>query len=254
VSGNTQSLSYSFDTRQNFDILKNRIGLAGRFIYSRSDGVKSAEVYYAHVKYDRQIGTRACPLGDTSYVQNRLAGCNFSVALSLGGGLTWVKHERTSVLTELAFGWNNVESTRKAALDNVSNDNLLRKTISSSFPSSILNNRLTSRVTQYSEIVLRITAFFNMDQVQSYRLNFYASLSAAISPQLSLKTSVELIYDNDPVPGVKHIDTCLLSSLAIKISDIPCRSRPEPRSPASIWMNMRGNAIIGGLLCPKLCF
>ena len=56
VTGNTKSLSYSFDTQQDLNILKNRINLAGRFIHSRSDGVKTAEVYYAHAKYDRQVG------------------------------------------------------------------------------------------------------------------------------------------------------------------------------------------------------
>jgi len=128
-------------------VKKNRISLAGRFIHSRSDGVKTAEIYYAHVKFNRRIGTRAYLLGYTSYDQNKLAGYNFRVALSFGGGLTWIKRERTTFLTELAFGLNNEENTK----------------------------------------------------------------------QVALKTSLELIYDNDPVPGFKHTDTYLLSSLVIKI-------------------------------------
>jgi len=217
VKGNNDSLSYSFDTNQNFDLMKNRISLAGRFIHARSDGKKTAEIYYAHLKYDRKLGARAYLLGYTSYDQNRLAGYNFRVALSFGGGMTWVKQERTTFLTELAFGWNNEESTKSVSLDNVSGGNLLQKTITSSFPSSILNNRLTCRVSKASEVVLRITVFLNLEDSRSYRMNNYASLSAAISPQLALKTSVELIYDNDPVPGFKHTDAYLLSSLVIKI-------------------------------------
>ena len=65
--------------------------------------------------------------------------------------------------------------------------------------------------------MLRITAFFNLENTRAYRMNNYVSLSAAISPQLALKTSIELIYDNDPVPGFKHTDAYLLSSLVIKI-------------------------------------
>ncbi len=217
VKGNNNSLSYSFDTNQNFDVKKNRISLAGRFIHSRSDGVKTAEIYYAHVKYDRRIGTRAYLLGYTSYDQNKLAGYNFRVALSFGGGLTWIERERTIFLTELAFGLNNEETTKQVRLGNVNDKNLIQKTMTSSFPSSILNNRLTCRVTKSAEVVLRVTAFFNLEEAKSYRMNNYVSLSAAISPQLALKTSLELIYDNDPVPGFKHTDTYLLSSLVIKI-------------------------------------
>ena len=65
--------------------------------------------------------------------------------------------------------------------------------------------------------MLRVTAFFNLEEAKSYRMNNYVSLSAAISPQLALKTSLEIIYDNDPVPGFKHTDTYLLSSIVIKI-------------------------------------
>ena len=95
VKGNTDSLSYSLDTRQNIEILKNRILLSGRFILSRSDGTKTAEVYSAHLKYDRKLGNRAYLLGYTSYDQNRLAGFNYRLALSLGGGMTWMSGERT---------------------------------------------------------------------------------------------------------------------------------------------------------------
>jgi len=117
----------------------------------------------------------------------------------------------------LAFGWNNEENTKSVNLDNVSDRNLLQKTMTSSFPTSILNNRLTCRVSKTAEVVLRITTFLNLEDARSYRMNNYASLSAAISPQLALKTSVEIIYDDDPVPGFKHTDAYLLSSLVIKI-------------------------------------
>ncbi len=40
---------------------------SGRIIYSCSDGVITAEIYYAHIKYDRKIGTRASLLVYTSH-------------------------------------------------------------------------------------------------------------------------------------------------------------------------------------------
>lgn len=86
VKGNNNSLSYSLDTEQNLEFLKNKISMAGKFISSRSNGEKTAEVYYGHLKYDRSIGTRAHLLGFMRYEQNKLAGYNFRIALSFGGG------------------------------------------------------------------------------------------------------------------------------------------------------------------------
>ncbi len=69
VNGNNHSLSYSLDTEQNLEILKNKISIAGIFIHSRSEGEKTAEGYYGHLKYDRSIGAREHLLGFMSYEQ-----------------------------------------------------------------------------------------------------------------------------------------------------------------------------------------
>ncbi len=120
-------------------------------------------------------------------------------------------------MTELAFGWNNEEITHKVQLSKVSSGNFWQKTISTSFPSSIFNHRLSLRLSGSSRIVLRITAFANMENFKIYRVRNYADLSAAISPQLALKSSIEMKYENIPVPDFEHTDTHLLSSLVIKI-------------------------------------
>lgn len=216
VKGNNNSLSYSVDTTHELQIYKNLIEWRGRMIHSRSDGEKTAEVYHTHLKYDRRIG-RAHLLGFTRYERNVLAGYDYRVAMSLGGGVTWMQRERTVLLSELAFGWNNEKSKRLPNLSQVTPGNLWKNTISTSFPSSILINRLSFRFSKSSEVILRSTVFANLDSWDAFRLNNYASVSAAISPKLALKTSIELIYENVPVPGFKHTDTYLLSSLVIRI-------------------------------------
>jgi hypothetical protein len=128
-----------------------------------------------------------------------------------------MRREHVTLLSELAFGWNNEKSKRLPNLSKVTPGNLWKSTISTSFPSSILINRLSFRINGSTEMVLRSTVFANLEDMDALRLNNYASISAAISPQLALKTSIELIYENVPVPGFKHTDTYLLSSLVIRI-------------------------------------
>jgi hypothetical protein len=56
VKGYNDNLSFSLDTEQNFDILKHRIGLKGRFIAAKAKDRDTSEIYYAHLKYDRMMG------------------------------------------------------------------------------------------------------------------------------------------------------------------------------------------------------
>jgi hypothetical protein len=217
VKGNNNSTSYSVDTNHKLEVFKNLIDWQGRMIHSRSDGEKTAEIYYTHLKYDRMIGSRAHLLGFTRYERNILAGYNYRVAVSFGGGINWLKKEHATLLSELAFGWNNEQSKRLPDLSKVNTGNLWKNSISTSFPTSILINRLSLRISKASEMVLRSTIFVNLEDIDTFRLNNYASVSATISPKLALKTSIELIYENVPVPGFKHTDTYLLSSLVIRI-------------------------------------
>jgi len=57
----------------------------------------------------------------------------------------------------------------------------------------------------------------NMTDVEEYRLNAYSSISASMSRNFALKTSLKIIYENKPVPGYKRTDLYLLSSFVVKL-------------------------------------
>lgn len=216
VKGNNDNLSFSLDTEQNFDILQHRIGLKGRFITAKAKDRDTSEIYYAHLKYDRRLRSRSWLLGYLRYESNKQAGYNFRLALSGGGGITWIIRRHTEFQTELAVGWNNEENMKRVQLVKLG-DSAWRKTINTSFVSSILNNTFVWDVTSSAKVVLRGTMFVNIEHWADYRVNSYAAISAAISPRLALKTSLEIIYENVPVSGFKNTDIYLLSSLVIKI-------------------------------------
>ncbi len=216
VKGNNDYLSFSLDTEQNLNILKHRIGFKGRFITARAKDRGRSDIHYAHLKYDHRIRSRSWLLGYLRYESNKQAGNNFRLAISGGGGITWLKGARSEFLSELAVGWNNEESTKRVNMDNVGNT-VWQKTITSSFVSTILNNKLILNVTETARVVFRGTMFVNAEYWDDYRLSGYGAIYAAISPKLALKTSLEILYENIPVPGFRPTDFFLLSSLVIKI-------------------------------------
>ena len=217
TSGNNQNFSFSFDSDQNFEYKKNRINFKGSFINSNSDGTKKTEYYYSHLKYDRKIRSIAYILGFIRYERNKLAGYNYRVALSAGGGATWIDKESMTFTSELAFGWNNENNTQRISLNNIPSTEVWQKTITTSFISSIFTNKLIYKLSESTQLTIQEILFLNLEKKNDYRSNSYFSVSAAINKHLAFSTSLQIIYEKMPVEGFKDTDLYLLSSLVIKI-------------------------------------
>jgi len=218
VRGNNQNFSFSFDTEQELKIKKyNRVEYKGRFINATSNGEKKTEIYYSHLKYDRKIKPRAYLLGFLRYERNKLAGYNYRMALSLGGGGTWIKTDIIDLSTELAFGWNNENNTTRVQVDLNNSSSIWKETIRSSFISSLFSGKFSYKISENSKIVNQETVFLNTQELEDFRVNSISSIYSSINSQLALKTSIQIIYQNLPVEGYKNTDMFFLSSLVIKI-------------------------------------
>lgn len=216
VKGNNDNLSFSIDTDHHLAFMRNRLNLKGRFIKASSNGVKVSEIHYAHLKYDRQIKTRAYLLGFVRYERNKLAGYNYRIALSGGAGATWIKRPAIEMSSELAFGWNNENNTNRVALTNVSG-NIWQKAINSAFLSSIFTHKLMYTMSKNAKLVHQETLFLNVENMVDYRLSSFSSISASINRWLALQSSFQIVYEHQPVEGFKNTDYFLLSSVVLKI-------------------------------------
>jgi putative salt-induced outer membrane protein YdiY len=211
--GNNQNLSYSVDTDQNLALGKNALNFKGSAIYSRSNHQPRSGIYYAHLKYDRQLSARAYLLGLTRVERNTSAGYMSRVSVTTGGGYTWIKKDnKVDVSSEVSLGWggeNNVVPSPQAGSEATT-----RKT---DFLSSIMSHKLIYNVSETAQITIQGVVFSNLKDLRGFRVNSYSSLSAAISPSLALKTSLQVTYDNQPVVGYKPTDIYFLSSFVVKI-------------------------------------
>lgn len=218
VRGNNQNLSFSFDTEQELEIKKyNKFEYQGKFINAESNGEKKTEVYYSHLKYDRKIRPRSYILGFIRYERNQLAGYNYRLALSFGGGGTWIKTDNINLSTELAVGWNNENNTKRVQVNLNNASSIWKETINASFISSLFSGKLSYKISESSKIVHEDIVFLNTEEPQDFRVNSVSSIYSSINTQLALKTSVQIVYQNLPVEGYKNTDMYFLSSLVIKI-------------------------------------
>lgn len=214
--GNNRALSFSFDTEQNLRLAKNVLSFKGSIIHSSSDNQKKTEIYYSHFKYDRKISSRVYLLGLVRVERNKLAGYNFRLALSIGAGYVWIQGEKIEVFSEGAFGWSNENSSEKIISPGTNDVSITERTFSTSFFSSIFTGKVIYTISSAAQFVHQETLFLNWKDMSDYRLNSYSSISASISRNFALKTSLQIIYEHKPVLGHKNTDFFLLSSIVIK--------------------------------------
>lgn len=215
--GNNQDFLFSLDTDQNLEFHKNRINLKGRFIDSRSQGEKTSEIYYSQLKFDRKITSKAYLLGFVRYERNILSGYSFRIALSAGGGISWIQSPKHQLSSELAFGWNNEREhlfTTSATFPELMPTTQLALT--SSFLSSVMTHKWVGRISESAQIIMQEILFWNLEETRDIRLDSYIEISSAINRHLALKSSLQIIYAHQPVETYQNTDLFLLSSLVIK--------------------------------------
>lgn len=218
TKGNTENLSLSFETDHNFEFSKNKINFKGRAIKATSNSATKTEMYYAHLKYDRNLSSRAYLLGFSRFERNKQAGYDYRVALSFGGGCNWIKRKNTQLSSEAAIGWNNEDTTRRIKLNNINNPQaVIEKTMSAAFVSALMVHRWIYQINDSARIHLQETIFINLEDLLDYRTNSYAAVIASISKYFALNTSCQVIFERKPVPGYRHTDLYLLSSFVVKL-------------------------------------
>ena len=216
--GNNRDSSFSFDTDQYLRLGKNKLNLKGSIIYSSSNNQKKSEIYYSHFKYDRKISSRAYLLGLIRAERNKLAGYNSRYAFSAGAGYTLLQKKKIEISTEAAFGWSSENSSEKIILEDIDDVSpITERSFSESFFSSVASSKLIYNFSAAAQFVHQEILFLNMEDLNDYRLNSYSSISASISRNFALKTSIQISYEHKPVPGHKSTDFFLLSSIVIKI-------------------------------------
>jgi len=216
--GNSETFSLSMDTDHNFTFYKNKINFKGRFIKATSNQAHKTEIYYVHLKYDRNLSSRAYLLGFSRFERNRQAGYDYRIALSLGGGCNWIKRKNTELSSEAAIGWNNEDTTRRVNLKNINNPSaVIEKTMSAAFISALMVHRWVYQINDSARLHLQETIFLNLEDLLDYRTNSYAAVTTSISKYFALNTSLQVIFERKPVPGYKHTDLYLLSSFVVKL-------------------------------------
>lgn len=177
---------------------RTAVGTASSFTVNEETRTeKSAENYFARSRFDRNLGDNDFfVFGGAGWERNTFAGYNHRVSFVAGVGDTWVDDGRTLFKTDIGGTYTiqkDVDPTPGA---------------SDGFGGIRATMELTRDLTETTAFESGIVIDENLQNTDDLRFDWISSLSVALAEGLAFKTSLQLLFDNDPaLIGVPLFDT-----------------------------------------------
>ena len=172
-------------------------------LYGKSDGVKNAENYLTELRLDYSVTDRLYSAALVGWYKDEFAGIRRRYHLGPKVGYKFLVGPASFLFSEAGLNYTTEEYT-----DDTSND-YLSGNILAKYEYAFTNKNKFSQSLEY---------IHDFDNSSNYNINSVTALITALNGNLSLKTSYEIKYDNEPVPStLKKADTILALTLVINI-------------------------------------
>lgn len=143
----------------------------------------TAENYFLRGRYDHDLAGRLFLFGGAGWDRNELAGIENRISVAAGLGHAWVDTDVLKSRTSYGLSYNFEEET--SGLD----EDFLGLRLTWDFL-----RKLNPSTTLTSVLLLD----GNLEETSDYRGDLTVSLAAAMTQRLALKTSLQLLFDNEP--------------------------------------------------------
>lgn len=147
---------------------------------------KTAELFYAHGRYDYNISKRFFTFGGAHWLRNRFSGIDSRFLIAAGAGNTWVDRETMSFKTDYGVTYTFEEEVVENPFH------------STNFPGFRLGFDYWWQMTTSTEFISDFVMDWNLDNTDDVRIAFKNELPVSISSHLKLKPAVTLQWRNQP--------------------------------------------------------
>lgn len=152
---------------------------------------KTAEAYYARIRYDRHLGDGFLAFAGADWLRNTFAGIDSRFLVALGAGNTWSDTDDFRFKTDVGLTYTFQQ-------DVVSNP--FAKT---NFPGVRASWNLRRRFTSSTRLQSDLVADLNIEDTRDLRFDFKNALSIAINSSLAFEPSLQLLWRN--LPALKQV-------------------------------------------------
>lgn len=147
---------------------------------------KTAERYYVESRYDRDLTQATFVFGGAGWDRNTFAGIQNRYSFIAGAGRTWVDREARTFKTDLGFTYT--------IQDDVVDDS----SVADSFGGLRANLNFRQSLTSTTDVESVLVVDQNLSDSPDRRADWTNSIAVAISDNLALKISLQVLYDNQP--------------------------------------------------------
>jgi len=148
----------------------------------------TAESYFAKSRYDRSIDDATFLFSGFGWERNTFAGFDNRYAIVGGVGRTWVDSETSLFKTDVGATYT--------IQDDVVDD----PTVEDAFAGVRLTIEAMRQLTESTELKSDLVVDESVEEASDLRADWTNSVSVSISDELALKSSLQLLFDNDPSP------------------------------------------------------
>lgn len=160
-------------------------GTPGNFsVVTTTTEVKSAANYFARARYDRDLG-EAFLFGGAGWERNTFAGFLHRYSVVVGVGRTWVSTDNGHFKTDVGGTFTLQEDVQAPG----ERDGFggVRTTIEAA-----------RTLTETTEFETEFVLDENLNNTDDLRFDWLSSVAVALTEGLALKTSYQLVFDNEP--------------------------------------------------------
>ncbi|MFW6114983.1 MAG: DUF481 domain-containing protein [Thermodesulfobacteriota bacterium] len=170
-------------------------------LYGESDGVKNAESYATEFRMEYLVTERLFYSAMAGWLKDEFSGIDSRYYLGPGVGYKFLTGPKHFLQGELGVNYVTEEYT-----DDTDADYLQGRAFGG-------YEYAFSKKNKFSQ---SLEFLYDFEESENYNINSETALISAISDYLSLKTSYQIKYDNQPVPEtLKETDTILSVTLVV---------------------------------------
>ncbi len=155
-------------------------------VISEEETVKTAEMYYANIKYQRNISEKFFWFTGLGWERNRFSGIDNRYNLFAGVGNIWFDSEESKFKTEYGLQYTKEEPV----FEPLNYDD--------SYGSLRFAYTYFRKVFQNSQFDQNLEVVMNMEETSDYRAVLQNSFTTNFSKRLALKVGLDFFYDNEP--------------------------------------------------------
>ncbi|MFP3947869.1 MAG: DUF481 domain-containing protein, partial [Longimicrobiales bacterium] len=146
----------------------------------------TAESYHLRARYDRDISGETYGFGGAGWERNTFSGFDNRYSAVAGLGRDWLDTENRRLKTDLGFTYTKQ--------DDVVED----PTVDDSFAGLRASVDFAHPVSETARYSSQLVVDENLSETSDLRADWTNSVSADISDALSLKTTYQVLFDNEP--------------------------------------------------------